>query len=127
MQSQKWLFYCAGVAGKHYYVVSMHAPSPVDAQEEAANRLQATAASSDRALPGSFQAPAGFVLKGGACHQSSGDLSSIAFKMPPLFAGSCASQGIPFSCWISLTLPSGLHRTMKGYLATVTVIVASFK
>ena len=117
---------CAGAAGKHYYVVSMHAPSPADAQEEAANRLPAAAAASDRALPGSFQAPAGFVLKGAACHQSSRDLSLVVFKVPPLSPRHCASQGTPcLLLTLSSTVPSGLHRTIEGCLVAAIMIEAS--
>ncbi len=44
-------------------MVSLHKPTPVDSQEEAA-ASQSAAATANGALPGGFQAPAGFVLKG---------------------------------------------------------------
>ncbi len=44
-------------------MASLHKPTPVDSQEEAA-ASQSAAATANGALPGSFQAPAGFVLKG---------------------------------------------------------------
>lgn len=53
----------AGGTGRQYYVASLHKPTPVDSQEEAA-ASQSAAATANGALPGSFQAPAGFVLKG---------------------------------------------------------------
>ena len=50
-------------------MISLHKPTPVDSQEEAA-ASQSAAAIANGALPGSFQAPAGFVLKGLLCHVS---------------------------------------------------------
>ena len=44
-------------------MASLHKPTPVDSQEEAA-ASQSAAATANGALPGGFQAPAGFVLKG---------------------------------------------------------------
>ena len=47
-------------------MASLHRPTPVDTQEAAAS--QSAAAAADNSLPGGFQAPAGFVLKGVLLH-----------------------------------------------------------
>ena len=111
--------YRAGVAGKHCYVVSIHAPSPVDAQEETANRAQTVAPASDRAMPGNFQAPAGFVLKGAARHNFLRLSNSLCLRCFSNFQGNDASQAVLFLLLTFLKLPSGLHRTVKGYLVTL--------
>ena len=102
--------YCAGAAGKHYYVVCMHAPSPVDLQKEAANRSETAAAASNRALPGSFQAPAGFVLKGAACHELSGAFQLIGLTVSFSSPANCALQAVLCVLLTPLILPSELNR-----------------
>ncbi len=67
----------AGAAGRQYYVVSLHKPNPVDAQADRADAWQGSAAASDGNLPSSFQAPAGFVLKGGASYSHSLSLQAL--------------------------------------------------
>ena len=111
-------FNCAGVAEKQYYVVRMHASSPVDAQEEAANRAQAGAAASDRALPGSFQAPAGFVLKGAACHEPSTAFQLIDFKSWSSSAANRALQAVLCILLTSFHLAIWLKQNSERYLVT---------
>ena len=53
----------AGASGKRFYAVALHQPSPLDAQAAAPDQAAQSGAKAG-APAGSFEAPAGFVLKG---------------------------------------------------------------